>query len=91
MPYIKQEDRGQYDATVNSIVHSLALQNRDDIGGHINYIISSLASKLVSTLGERYATYEKIVGSLECAKLELYRKKIAPYEEQAIKKNGDLI
>ena len=38
----------------------------------------------------RYADLDAAIGALECAKLELYRRKIAGYEDQAIEKNGDI-
>lgn len=31
-----------------------------------------------------------MVGALECAKLELYRRIAIPYEEQKIQENGDV-
>ncbi len=38
----------------------------------------------------KYQTYNDILGALEGAKLELYRRQIGPYEETAIKRNGDV-
>ena len=40
--------------------------------------------------GERYAVYNELIGALECAKLELYRKRVAPYEEEKIAENGEV-
>ena len=40
--------------------------------------------------GESYSNYADIIGALECAKLELYRRGVGPYEDIAIAKNGDL-
>lgn len=31
-----------------------------------------------------------MVGALESAKLELYRRKVSPYEDQKIEANGDV-
>lgn len=31
-----------------------------------------------------------VIGCLECAKLELYRRVVAPYENRALKRNGDV-
>jgi hypothetical protein len=39
---------------------------------------------------ESYSNYADIIGTLECAKQELYRRWVADYEDKAIAKNGDL-
>lgn len=80
MPYIKPEDRNKLE---------------DDIGriespGELNYLITLLINDYISTNEECYQTYNDIMGALEGAKLELYRRKIAPYEDQKIKENGDV-
>jgi hypothetical protein len=37
-----------------------------------------------------YADYNSIIGVLECAKLEIYRRTAAPYEDEKIEQNGDV-
>jgi len=39
---------------------------------------------------EGYTTYNEVVGVLECAKLEMYRRAVAPYEDEKIAENGDV-
>ena len=39
---------------------------------------------------ESYSNYADIIGTLECAKQELYRRWLADYEDKAIAKHGDL-
>ena len=91
MPYIKKEDRLFYDALVDQIVNILAgLDNKQLVKGHHNYIMYTLALKLVNRLGVRYATLQDIIGTFDCCKMEFYRKILAPYEEKAIDKNGDV-
>jgi hypothetical protein len=34
--------------------------------------------------------YNDVIGALECCKLELYRRMVAPYENTKIKENGDV-
>ncbi len=36
------------------------------------------------------AYFNAVVGALECAKLELYRRMVAPYENGKIAENGDV-
>lgn len=36
-----------------------------------------------------YAKLNEVVGVLECAKLEMYRRQVAPYEDIKMAENGD--
>jgi hypothetical protein len=38
----------------------------------------------------RYAHINEAIGALECAKLELYRRVAAPYEDEKMKESGDV-
>ena len=40
--------------------------------------------------GKSYSVMNEIVGALECAKLEMYRRIYAPYEDEKIEANGDV-
>ena len=66
------------------------LANKIENEGQFNYVITKIAHRLIKKWGEKYAHYNAIVGVLECVKQELYRRRIAPYEDKAIEKNGDL-
>ena len=54
--------------------------------GNLNYFLFKLAKKSCSC----YADYAAFIGELEAAKLEIYRRQIAPYEDKKIKENGDV-
>ena len=58
--------------------------------GELNYILTVIAKEYIDRKGESYQTYNDIIGALECCKQELYRRKIAPYEDKKIKENGDV-
>ena len=58
--------------------------------GELNYCFTLLAFEYIKHVGERYQTYNDIMGALEGCKLELYRRKISEYENQKIKDNGDV-
>lgn len=77
MPYIKQERREQA---------SWAL----DGPGELNYAITELLLKYLDVRGIKYQYINDCIGALECAKLELYRRIAAPYEDQKMKENGDV-
>lgn len=80
MPYIKQSKRVELE---NSEVLPLS-------EGDLNYIISKEIDKYLSNKGLCYAHINEVIGVLECAKLELYRRIAAPYEDQKINENGDV-
>ncbi len=58
--------------------------------GELNFSITSKCLQFLETRGESYATYNAIIGALECVKLEMYRRKIASYEDTKCKQNGDV-
>ncbi len=80
MPYISQERR---DAIL------AGAEPKD--AGELNYAITILVDKFLQNKGRlRYAHINEVIGAMECAKLELYRRIAVPYEEQKIKESGDV-
>ena len=93
MPYIPQEDRIAYDQLIEQLAEALEAQQADRRKGHANYIITQILRKawgVDEPQNESYSNYADIIGTLECAKQELYRRWVADYEDKAIVKNGDL-
>jgi hypothetical protein len=78
MPYITQERQ-----------HALAF-NAPETPGDLNYAITTLCLDWLAETGKSYADYNTVVGVLESAKLEFYRRAVAKYEDQKIKENGDV-
>ena len=59
--------------------------------GELNFALTIIVDKYLQNRGGlRYAHINEVVGALECAKLELYRRVAAPYEDQKIKESGDV-
>jgi len=80
MPYISPEDRAR-------LVQGGVPQD----GGELNFAITSLIDTyLRGRGGVRYLHLNEVIGVLECAKLELYRRIAAPYEDRKIAENGDV-
>lgn len=80
MPYIPNSDR----AALNS-------DERFPVTpGELNYVITRAVHDYLHRRGVSYAVYNELIGVLECTKLELYRRLVAPYEDQKIKQNGDV-
>jgi hypothetical protein len=78
MPYIKQPDRDRVD-----------MMGLPENAGELNYAITQLVFKYLGRV-PNYQRYNDVLGALEGAKLELYRRKIAPYEDDKIAQNGDV-
>jgi len=78
MPYITQEQRKEID------------NGRPPLNaGELNYCITKLILNYSNGV-ECYQNYNDILGALEGAKLELYRRRIAKYENSKIISNGDV-
>ena len=58
--------------------------------GELNYRITQLIDAYILSHKKDYATMNEIVGALECAKLELYRRIMAPYEDTKMHVHGDV-
>jgi len=85
MPYILQKDRARLDQKIDELAEII---NKDQRAGELNYIINRL---MLALIGEgKYKDINELVGALECAKLEFYRRKAAPYEDKKANENGDL-
>lgn len=87
MPYIDKEARDDFAAVVDFKNLGRMIGN----AGELNYVISSIvASYLESHDAINYAAINEVVGVIECAKLEMYRRIAVPYENIKIEDNGDV-
>jgi len=80
MPYIDEVRR----------VKLLEFKDQPKNAGELNFLITNLITKYIFMKGEKYQHYNDVIGALEGAKLEIYRRKIAPYEDIKMKENGDV-
>lgn len=83
MPYIEPKLRRDWDAWLSKAPHKVVSE------GELNYIITRVILQLFPP-SRSYHTYNALIGVLECVKLELYRRLIAPYEDGKIVENGDV-
>ncbi len=87
MPYIVEEKRTFLNPAIKCLADAIrALDDDANFAGNLNYIISKLLVSLYPA--PNYQRFNDIVGALECCKLELYRKRIAPYEDVKERENG---
>lgn len=79
MPYITEKDRIaiEYGRKIKTV-------------GELNYSVTQLIGDYLDQNGGRnYTNINAVVGALECAKLEVYRRVAVPYETGKIRDNGD--
>jgi hypothetical protein len=80
MPYIKKDRRDAIRAGA-----------KPQDAGELNFAISVLVDDYLKDKGGiRYAHLNEVIGAMDCAKLELYRRVAAPYEDEKIQENGDV-
>ena len=89
MPYIPSDDRQKYNESLKKILAQLSLCDEESLGGELNYCISFLLFQLFKLKG-RYVRANTLIGALESAKQEFYRRLVAPYESHKIIDNGDV-
>ena len=84
MPYIKQDERKVLDRHIEALKQFIANE------GELNYVITRLCDQHLDWAGKKYSNINTIIGVLECAKQEFYRRVAAPYETRKMKNNGDV-
>jgi|TARA_R110000823_G_scaffold295814_1_gene415793 hypothetical protein len=90
MPYIDVEKRELLEHSLQNLYARILVQNEADLAGVLNYCISRIVSEIVKEKGLKYSQLNELIGVLECAKLELYRRVAAPYEDEKAILNGDV-
>lgn len=92
MPYILQNKREVVKHELQKLEEKLVDINGFSslVAGDLNYLFTKLAYSYLKIKGENYQNYNDIIGALEGAKLEMYRRSVAPYEDKKIVENGDV-
>jgi hypothetical protein len=80
MPYIKKEARVALEK------YPLSIED----AGELNYEITKVITRYLRIKGLRYRVINDVIGALEGAKLEFYRRVAVPYEDSKIQENGDV-
>lgn len=88
MPYIEEADRNTLNYHIDYL--SVAVANSENQEGELNYCISRIVHNLLKRKGLNYKNLNAMIGVLECAKLECYRRLAIPYEDVKIEENGDV-
>ena len=89
MPYIKQSDRKIIDLLLTPLLDQLSIsRGMGGADGTVNYVISRIVRTLYPA--KSYYVLNRGMGILESAKLEYYRRVVAPYENEKMEENGDI-
>jgi len=84
MPYIDKQERLRFDPLTARLSHRVTTP------GELNYVITTLCLDYLEASQGSYQDFNEVIGVLECAKLELYRRAVALYEDKKIAENGDV-
>jgi len=96
MPYIRKDLREQIDERIEELAVAIVQHGGNNARpGLMNYALTKLIKDVYRiyppTEAPRYHEWNEIVGFMECCKLELYRKGIAPYENEKEQENGPVL
>lgn len=88
MPYIEGSERVDIDASLHDVLGYMEYNGCTQ--GQLNYIVTKIIKEYINIHGKRYAVINDVIGVLEAAKLEMYRRVAAGYEDHKIETNGDV-
>ena len=88
IPYINKLEREIYKDDLLSLTFLINNVGEDKIDGIVNYVLSTIVDRVYNN--GRYYDFNRAIGVLESAKLELYRRKIAAYEDKKLEENGEV-
>ena len=86
MPYIKQEARKKYEEAITPLLRLI----RNAPPGELTWCISVLTDTWLQSIKHGYAEMALAIGIMETAKLEMYRRCVAPYEDRKKAENGEV-
>lgn len=79
MPYITQQAQTDMECGKSA-----------ETTGELNFAITMLVLDYVQSFGKSYTVLNDVMGVLESAKQEFYRRVVVPYETVKIYENGDV-
>ena len=91
MPYLKYKNKEKIKVKgledLEEYYISLPAQ---EFAGAVNYLNFKLVKSWIEKNGKKYWILALFIGTLICCVFEIYRRIIAPYEDNAIQRNGDV-
>lgn len=83
MPYLKEDRIKHFNKYLREVPHPMN-------EGELVFLFTYFSLLSLDGSEGRYADYNSIIGALESAKLEFYRRAVSLYEDEKIKENGDV-
>ena len=80
MPYIKMEDKVRLQKHIQTANNA----------GELNFLFTDEIAEYIANKGLSYQTINDILGALEGAKAEFYRRVAVPCENTKLSENGDV-
>lgn len=95
MPYIDEPRRDEFAEGLAGLLEAMREAYGGLNPGDVNYLVTHVVNQFLRCRAEedgrpRYQHYNAAIGVLESAKLELYRRMVAPYEDEKVLANGDV-
>ena len=85
MPYIT--NRKRLDESLTPVLDEM---DHGITTGELNYLVTKLVNHYIKRKGKSYAHINDVMGVLDCASREFYRRVVAPYEDLKMGMNGDV-
>lgn len=86
MPYIKHDDQTRLFPVENALTEEVTIETP----GELNYLVTLCVLRYMETHKLNYQTVNDIMGALDGASKEFYRRVAIPYEDRKISDNGDV-
>lgn len=80
MPYITPHRRERIDTLYEAPANA----------GELNYVITREITRYLAMHGASYTIFNEVMGAIEGARAEFYRRVVAPYEDEKRLANGDV-
>ena len=83
MPYIKEDKRRNFKYGLQNLSPKNA--------GELNFVLTEICNRFLKDGGQiSYQALNDVLGALEGAKQELYRRVVSPYEDAKRDENGEV-
>jgi hypothetical protein len=91
MPYLLKQDKDNIDNQGGiDIYEKFASMTPQEVAGAINYLNFKIIKTWITKNGKKYWVFALFTGTLICCILEVYRRLVAPYEDEKIQSSGDV-
>jgi hypothetical protein len=89
MPYIAPHQRTELEPAISHLIDRI--KTYSSVDGVVNYVITTIVARAMKPEeGWKYLSAYKAYGTFLAAAAEFYRRLVAPYEDGAIERNGDI-